>query len=58
MRLPNDAVVGEIFAKLGLRYALVVQQGRLLGVLTRKDLLQYINDQHARHHSKAHRGRS
>lgn len=39
-RMPMD-MVRDLFAKLGLRYVLVSQNGLLAGILTKKDLLRH-----------------
>lgn len=38
---PIDTVI-EIFRKMGLRHTLVTHNGRLLGIITKKDLLRHI----------------
>lgn len=36
-------VVFDMFKKLGLRYILVVNKGELMGIITKKDILQHIH---------------
>ncbi len=36
--------LAEMFYALGLRYVLVTRQGRLLGIVTKKDLLAHIHE--------------
>ncbi len=38
---PMETVI-DMFRKLGLRQMLVTRNGRLLGVITKKDILQYM----------------
>ena len=38
---PMETVV-EMFRKLGLRQALVTHNGRLLGIITKKDVLRHV----------------
>ncbi|KAI8807085.1 chloride channel [Cladochytrium replicatum] len=40
-RCPIDLVV-EMFKQLGLRYVLITKNGRLLGLITKKDLLRHV----------------
>lgn len=42
-------VVTEMFKKMGLRQVLVIEYGRLIEIITKKDLLRYINLQHGSH---------
>ncbi len=39
--LPVEIVL-EIFKKMGLRYALISNHGRLCGIVTKKDLLRHL----------------
>lgn len=40
----------NIFKQLGLRYCLVTRFGRVLGIITKKDILKYLDAQDAKHH--------
>lgn len=35
-------IIFEMFKKMGMRYLLVSYRGRLVGIITKKDMLQYI----------------
>ncbi|KND04750.1 uncharacterized protein SPPG_00455 [Spizellomyces punctatus DAOM BR117] len=41
-KFPMELVM-ELFKKMGLRYVLVVQDGRLVGIVTKKDLLRHVS---------------
>eukprot|EP01118_Nematostelium_gracile_P019057 TRINITY_DN8693_c0_g1_i1.p1 TRINITY_DN8693_c0_g1~~TRINITY_DN8693_c0_g1_i1.p1 ORF type:complete len:819 (+),score=195.47 TRINITY_DN8693_c0_g1_i1:89-2545(+) len=43
-------VIFEMFKKLGLRYVLVVERGELVGIITKKDVLQHV---HLMYHKRA-----
>jgi len=46
MQLPPATpmnIVFELFKKLGLRYVLIVERGELIGIITKKDILQHIH---------------
>lgn len=38
-------IILELFQKLGLRYILLVEKGRLKGIITKKDLLRHLQNQ-------------
>jgi chloride channel 3/4/5 len=38
---PMSSLV-DMFSKMGLRFVLVTKQGRLLGLVTKKDVLAYV----------------
>jgi chloride channel 3/4/5 len=43
-------IVVDLFKKMGMRYVLISEQGRLKGIITKKDMLRHIT---ATHHMKA-----
>ena len=46
--MPMSTVV-EVFRRMGIRQALVTLDGRLTGVITKKDVIRHINTMEARH---------
>jgi hypothetical protein len=49
MQLPPATpmnIVFELFKKLGLRYVLIAEKGELIGIITKKDILQHIQQMH------------
>ncbi|GIX97510.1 hypothetical protein CDAR_517441 [Caerostris darwini] len=43
VQTPMETVI-EMFCKLGLRQLLVTEHGRLLGIITKKDVLNHIQE--------------
>ena len=39
--MPMPTVV-EVFRRMGIRYALITQRGRLMGIVTKKDVLRHL----------------
>ena len=43
---PMETVI-DMFRKLGLRHTLVTNNGRVLGIITKKDVLKHVSDMEA-----------